>query len=114
MPSEIYVGATEPRRMAVTMNEGVFGDITAAGVALRTDPNDIPAVGTPPALGDFSAIDLDSPDVMAVFGPRGGDADPQPDVSGSIDYQVFVLLRTADYDFIRKPDVLTVLGNPPA
>ena len=84
MPSEIYVGATEPRRMAVTVNEGVFADITIAGVALREDPNDIP------------------------------DADPQPDVSGSIDYQVFVLLRTADYDFIRKPDVLTVLGNPPA
>lgn len=114
MASTIYTGATEPRRMAVTVNEGVFADITAAGVALRTDPNDIPDPGTPPALGEFSAIDLDDPDVMAVFGPRNGDIDPVADASGTIDYQVFVLLRTADYDFIRKADVLTVLGTPAA
>jgi hypothetical protein len=115
MPSSIYVGATEPRRMAVTVDEGVFADITIAGVALRTDPNDVPDPDPSAAtIGDFSEIARDDPDVMPVFGPRDGDVDPAADVSGSVDYQVFVLLRTADYDFIRKPDVLTVLGEPAA
>ena len=113
MPSNIFVGATEPRRMAVTVNEGTFSDITAAGIALRSDPNDIPAPGTPPDLGDYAAIDLDNPDVMPVFGPRDGDVTPEADASGTNDLQVFLLLRTDDYDFIRKPDVLTVLGTPP-
>jgi len=117
MPSSIYVGATEPRRMAVTVDEGVFADITIAGVALRTDPNDVPdADPTAATLGDYAEIARDAPDVMPVFGPRDGDIDHTTfaDVSGTADTQVFILLRTADYDFIRKPDVLTVLGEPPA
>lgn len=114
MPSQIFVGATEPRRMAVTVNEGVFADITIAGVALRADPNDIPDPDdTAVTTGDFEEITLDDPDVVPVFGPRDGDINPDPDASGTNDLQVFVLVRTADYDFIRKPDVLTVLGNPP-
>lgn len=114
MPSNLYVGATEPRRMAVTVNEGVFADITVAGVALRADPNDVPDPdSTGATTGDFVSIALDDPDVMPVFGPgASGDVDPPADASGTNDLQVFLLLRTADYDFIRKPDVLTVLGNP--
>jgi hypothetical protein len=117
MPSSIYVGATEPRRMAITVDEGVFADITIAGVALRTDANDIPDADPSAAtIGDFSEIALDDPDVMPVFGPRDGDIDHTTfaDAGGTADLQCFILLRTADYDFIRKPDVLTVLGTPPA
>jgi hypothetical protein len=112
MPSDIFVGATEPRRMAVTVNEGVFGDITIAGVALRADSNDIPDPDpTLATIGDFIEIARDAPDVMPVFGPRG-DLNPPADASGTNDLQTFVLLRTALYDFIRRPDVLTVLGTP--
>lgn len=116
MPSNIFVGATEPRRLAVTVNEGVFADIVTAGVALRSDPNDIPDPDPSQATtGDFVEITLDDPDVMPVFGPgAAGDLDPPADASGTNDLQVFLLLRTADYDFIRRPDVLTVLGQPAA
>lgn len=116
MPSNIYVGATEPRRMDVTVNEGTFADITVAGVALRADANDIPDPDpTRVTTGDFTEIALDDPDIMPVFGPgAAGDVDPPADPSGKNDLQVFTLLRTADYDFIRKPDVLTVLGEPSA
>ena len=114
MPSQIYVGATEPRRMAVTVNEGVFADITIAGIALRDDPNDVPDPDpTLATIGDFTEIIRDAPDVMPVFGPRG-DLDPPADASGTNDLQTYVLLRTADYDFIRRPDVLTVRGTPAA
>jgi hypothetical protein len=107
--SDIWITATEYRRNALTINSGTVADITAVGVALRDNPNDVPdPSGT--GLGEFTAVTLDTagPDVVTLFGPRGGDIVPT-DVG---DFQVFVLIRTADEDIIRRPSVLTVTGLP--
>src|SRR4029077_11320550 len=107
--SDIWITATEYRRNSLTINSGTVGDILQVGVALRSNPNDVPdPTGT--GLGEFTAVTLDpaGPDVLTLFGPRGGDIIP----SGVGDFQVFVLIRTADEDIIRRPSILTVMGTP--
>jgi len=107
--SDIWITATEYRRNALTINSGTIADISAVGVALRDNPNDVPdPSGT--GLGEFTSVvlDEDGPDVVTLFGPRGGDIVP----AAVGDYQVFVLIRTADEDIIRRPSVLTVMGTP--
>ena len=107
--SDIWITATEYRRNALTINSGSVDDITAVGVALRSNPNDVPDPSGA-GLGEFTAVTLDvgGPDVVTLFGPRGGDIVP----AAVGDYQVFVLVRTEDEDIIRRPSVLTVMGTP--
>lgn len=105
--SDIWITATEYRRNALTINSGTVGDISAVGFALRSAPDDVPdPTGT--GLGEFTAVTLDTtgPDVVTLIGPRGGDVVPV----ATGDYQVFILVRTADEDIIRRPSVLTVMG----
>jgi hypothetical protein len=107
--SDIWITATEYRRNALTIVDGVVGDITAVGIALRSSPNDVPdPTGT--GLGEFTevALDVTGPDVVSLIGPRSGDI-TAPAVG---DYQVFILVRTADEDIIRRPSTLTVMGPP--
>ena len=106
--SDIWITATEYRRNRITINHGVVGDITAVGIALRTNPNDVPDPSGS-GLGEFTAatLDVSGPDIVTLIGPRGGDVVP----SAPGDFQVFVLIRTLDEDIIRKPSVLTVLGT---
>jgi hypothetical protein len=107
--SDIWITATEYRRNSLTINSGTIADITAVGVALRSNPNDVPdPTGT--GLGEFTAVMLDpaGPDVVTLFGPRGGDV-PLTSVG---DFQVFILVRTDDEDIIRRPSILTVMGTP--
>jgi len=108
--SDIWITATEYRRNSITLVEGTVDDIVSVGVALRTDPDDVPdPSGTD--LGEFTEVTLDptGPDIVTLFGPRSGDIVP----AAVGDYQVFVLIRTANEDIIRRPSVLTVMGATP-
>jgi hypothetical protein len=107
--ADIWITATEYRRLGITINSGVVGDITGVGMALRSSPNDVPDPSGA-GMGEFTAVTLDvaGPDIVALIGPRAGDIIP----SAVGDYQVFVLIRTADEDIIRRPSTLTVLGTP--
>jgi hypothetical protein len=108
--SDIYITATEYRRNSLTIVEGTVGDITAVGIALRSDPNDVPDPSGA-GLGEFTAATLDptGPDIVTLIGPRDGDI-VAPAVG---DFQVFILVRTAEEDIIRKPSTLTVMGPTP-
>ena len=108
--SDIWITATEYRRNALTIVQGTVGDITSVGIALRSNPNDVPdPSGT--GLGEFTEVSLDEtgPDIVTLIGPRNGDIEA-PAVG---DYQVFILVRTADEDIIRRPSTLTVMGSTP-
>lgn len=105
--SDIWITATEYRRNALTIVDGVVGDVVAVGIALRSNPDDVPdPSGT--GLGEFTAVTLDptGPDIVTLIGPRSGDIVP----AAVGDYQVFILVRTADEDIIRRPSTLTVMG----
>ena len=109
--SDIWITATEYRRNAITLASGTLGDITAVGIALRTNPNDVPdpnTAGGAGFIGEFTEVALDGNDILTLIGPRGGDIVPV----APGDYQVFVLVRTADEDIIRDPSTLTVMGTP--
>jgi len=107
--ADIWITATEYRRLALTINSGSVGSITGVGMALRSNPNDVPdPTGT--GMGEFIAVTLDpaGPDIVALIGPKAGQIVP----ATPGDYQVFVLIRTLTEDIIRRPSVLTVLGMP--
>lgn len=109
--SDIWITATEFRRNSLTLvPPAVIGDVTAVGIALRQDPDDVPdPSGT--GLGEFTAVTLDpaGPDIVSLIGPRNGDIIP----AAVGDYQVFILVRTAEEDIIRRPSTLTVMGPTP-
>lgn len=108
--AEIFQYATEYRRNPLDIASGSVADINAVGIALTTDPNDIPDPGGVTDLGEFTEVTLDDtvdpPEVVTLIGPRDGDLNP--DVG---DWQVFILIRTDDEDIIRQPNTLTVVGD---
>ena len=75
--SDIWITATEYRRNALTLVDGTVGDIVSVGIALRSNPNDVPDP-TGAGLGEFTAVALDptGPDIVTLIGPRGGDIVP--------------------------------------
>lgn len=107
MAATIYSTATEYIANAITVIRGSVDDIIDVGVYFNLNPNITPAVS------DFVSTRLVKPgsplaqgtntDVLSLIGPRSGDLALAPGV-----YQVWVLLRTATEDIIRKVDTLEV------
>jgi hypothetical protein len=121
---DLFNSGTEYLACQITLLRGVIADITDVGVYLTTNPNDIPDPDpTGATLGDFVEVLLvdgtgtpplpalaeeDKIDIVFKVGPRGGDfGDPTPLTAG--DYQVYVLIRTASEDIIRRPSTITII-----
>lgn len=105
--AEIFSTATEYIANAISLTRGSYADIVSVGTFFTTDPLVVP---TP---AQFTAATLVAPthplgdgvnyDVVTLVGPRGGAVSLPPG-----DYQVWVLIKTANEDIIRRVDVLEV------
>jgi hypothetical protein len=108
---------TEYVAHALTFTRGDSSDVTHVGICANTNPNFTPepdnVVGS--MAGDFNVVSLIVPpdplaegtkiDVLALIGPKGGADFELPDG----DYQLWVLVATANEDIVRKTGTLTVL-----
>jgi hypothetical protein len=101
--------ATQYLANSLTFTRGSAADVLGVGVYYASDPNEVPAVddfvearlvqpGDPLAEGQLT-------DILARPGAR-----PDADVAlAKGDYQVWLLVTTADEDIIIKQDTVTVL-----
>jgi hypothetical protein len=117
MSATLYSTATEYIANTLTISRGAVSDITSVGIFVNTSPNTIPAVSqfttvqlvdgtiTPkPPLAVAGQVD-----VVTKIGPGGSGVSPGDLASlAAGSYQVWILVRTASENIIRKVDTLTI------
>jgi len=117
MAASLYSTATEYIANQITLARGQVSDILSVGIYVSTNPNTIPAVAqfttvtlvdgtaaSPPPLAVIGEID-----VLTKVGPGGSGVsagDLATLTTGS--YQVWILIKTASENIIRKVDTLTI------
>lgn len=117
MAATIFRTATEYTANEITLTRGTVSDIVSVGVAMISNPSQVPDVSSftqvllisPTTTPGSPLLDGTKIDVVAKIGPGGGAvaAGHFPALSAD-DYQRWVLITTADEHIIRRPDVVSI------
>jgi len=113
MAVSLYHSATEYIANPITLLRGAVSDITLVGIYVTTSAVTIPNVAdfTTVTLVDGTKVPPDANsvvgeiDVLTLVGPRAG----QLSTLTAGTYQVYILLKTAVEDIIRRVDTLSIL-----